>query len=368
MNAPSDELLLYLIALALYLGETLLWLPRGTLLLRTGLRRGWRSSEATPGNRRGGFAPASPLPWQQNAFLCAHLPIALAPEGVANHPLQSLNRPELPPLRAIRYDALETIALKDETTLFLNGEAFATCHSREQARALRDLLDHLRLAPAERRPALLDRFFLQRYRAPSLSLSTPLHLWNSVALAISFLLAPLAYLWYPSALTLLAGLITTLFCAIISTVLFARLHRRDQPGASDFRHKTVLRSLLCFPTAFATTKDLHLHRFPNTEPLALGEKLLCKNQFRELATTLWRDLIHPLTEEESGFLRAARTLEQRHTARFLSRHGITPESLDTPPEEIPHGSLCYCPRCHATFLNEPEQCPDCPGVTPQPCP
>ncbi len=367
----SDELLLYLLIVGIYLSETIVWLPKGTLLLRPFCGTGWLFSGDAPGNLKGGLGWTHPLPWRQTATLVHSLPVAVSREGVVNRPVENGDRhpPTAEALQEITFASHPSTLIRDTTALWVNGQRFCRCRAAAQAEALAQLFGNA-AAPRSGHPpdAWLARRFHQgaiaRTRKRLLLATRFLRGWNSVALCLVAMVFPIIYLRWPYGITLLAMLLAAMGMGLVSTVSAFTVHRRLYPKEKNARLKNLLKHLFCFPTAFASQGDLFLGAHPLHEPLAVAKEMLPKTAWQKLAARVWLDLAHPLRDDEpeSPLLAPARELQRHGIKRMLTQYAIDPATLGQPTSLTLEGVNCYCPRCHTGYLQWQEICPECPGV------
>ncbi|HWL52159.1 MAG TPA: hypothetical protein VNQ90_06980 [Chthoniobacteraceae bacterium] len=372
----SDELLLYLLIVGIYLAETIVWLPAGTLLIRPQAGKGWLFSGDAPGNLKGGLGWMHPFPWRQTGALLHGLPVAISPRGMVNRPVENGDRlpPAMEVLQEVTWASHPSVRLREGTVLVVDGEAFCRCHTVAQADALARLLESLADPKRDQaeRERCLDRFMERRFARAAVAktrkrllLATRfLRGWNSAALFLVAGLFPAIYLRWPYGITLFAALLAALGMGMVSAWSAFALHRRLYPEEKNARLKNLLKHLFCFPTAFAAQGDFFLRAHPLHEPLVVAREMLPKTAWQKLAARVWLDLAHPLhrSEPESPLLPPARQRQRREIRQLLARDRIDPAALDHPVPPALEGIDCYCPRCGTGYLRQQESCPECPGV------
>ena len=183
--------------------------------------------------------------------------------------------------------------------------------------------------------------------------------WNGFALMLGFFAGlPLVYLYQGGGPTLMFGL--WLWCLMAWTAGHLWwLGGKVYPGArSDLRMDALLALLVPFH-AIRATEIASVHAMGTTHPISM--LLSTKDLQNPWLGSFVRRVIHPLpgSPEDIGYANGLRPL----LVKPLSSVGKRLEDFDLPPDHTkdPAASL-YCPRCHGLFLDHVQTCPDCAGI------
>ena len=367
----SEWTTLFVVAAALYVVECCVWAKStGTVLYRSGWRRGWRVARGAdlPGNFRGGLALADPFSWSGTVALAGEWPISISPSGVANvAPASGQNGSRS---WHVRFEDIRRVDMQ-AGELRINGRRFARVSSPALAHHLtRELKSLCRQGPKKRPTAI------RTLVAATLNESALEETWSSVErqgrrlaalsaalFALVFVVAPLlVFTLGPLRVwpILLAGLLTL---TGVSAVSYFRTHRRLFPGLSYERWTNTL-SMAVLPLSAMRSADKL-----TKDALSLFSGLVVAPHFCGPAS--WAYLRAELMDfqcagDQSDLAGDAaqcvqwfRELLALESDAALKRLAIDP--FRPPVREDERGS--YCPRCHAQYLStDARSCSACADV------
>jgi hypothetical protein len=356
----TDGQWLFATFFALYLLESLRWLPPHTVLLvGSGRAGGWRWVRPSATFRLRGrgalFLPLwPPLPTWRLTSEWALVPSPETLDAAAEDTqLSALAVPwaQLTPA-AIGAD----LQLTPATQLPLANEA-------EALRWAALLQQWQGLAPAARAAAFAAE--AQRSLDP-VALQEGLHaaeqetrwlrrLGGFIALWCYGVIAGLYWRFGESSL-LLVGVAVLVGLMLTQAVLFGRLCKKrarcGEPPVPWWRVKAV--GILLFPPMAIRAADALLSlQAPWFHPLA-SRQLVADKTWHQAALSTWRAAVY-----RPGWQQSPPGIEAQLWRRHFTEAGITIDPLDAPPEPpVP----AYCPRCRAVFTAETRTCADCGGV------
>lgn len=344
------------VAIALFLWESILWVPlRGVVLRKRWSGRSWRvlDPRAVFATRELGLAPMS-VPPDANLAPCQAPPLIALPDGQGF--LIETSDGRLLPLKDLNWDDL-----KEDQHHFIAGPIKTRITSHRWIAMLRR---------ARKRGMDLDRAVISAWKhalSPVRSerewrrwkmVSRPLALYGSL-LAVGFLAG------LPTIYSYRGGMAAIQFALGLWILMFAIsaqlwwLSKRVYPEVAAALRMDALLSLLVPFHAMRAMEIASVHAMGCTHPAAM---LIAAGDLKNpwLASFV-RRLLHPLTGNEPEF-EFARTLLPL-IGNSLRVAGISISSYDIPPETGDDPSCKrYCPRCHGRFLAEVSTCSDCGGM------
>ena len=353
MSAFAEFLL---IACALFLWESALWLPRRSVTLRRywgGIK--WRvlAADRVLVMRELGLVPMLPLPPDRGLAPCQAPPLAVDEAGVF-----------LLETAAGRLERLASFAwgdLGEEQHHLRVGALKARISSPRCIEALRR---------AKQRGATPEAAVRQAWRL-ALSPGRAAHEWRRWRLVSGplcwlgpvltfgfFVGLPLVYLYQGSRPVVMFAL--WLWCLMGYTAAHLWwLGKRVYPGARAALRTDALLALLVPFHAMRALEIAAVHAMGATHPVGL--LLSTRDLANPWLGAFVRRILHPLpgVAEDAGLASALRP----PLAAALSRRGIMLEEFDAAPAaaEDPAASA-YCPRCHGRYLSHMQTCPDCRGI------
>ncbi len=349
-----------LIAVALYLWESTLWLP----LRSVALRRRWFTNRWQVLNpdqwlslKETGLVPLLPLLSDAGLAPCQAPPLLAADNGEL---LMTTSDGRLVPLAAVGWTDLR----EEQHHLAVGGLKTRLSSARCVAVLRRAKLRGATPAAAVRQAW---RFALSPVRARRewrrwRLVAGPLG-WLPPALTFGFFVGlPLVYLFRGSLPAVLFALWLWCLMAMIAAHLWW-LGRRVYPGArAALRMDAVLALLVPFH-AMRAREIAAVHALGTTHPAGL--LLSTADLTNPWLAGFVRGLRHPRPEVPEDFIRSAALLPPLELA--LAHCGRTVADFDCPPDHARDpAAVAYCPRCHGMFLGQVEVCPDCRGLALRP--
>lgn len=351
-----------LIALALYLWESTLWLPLRGVALRRCLRGcGWRVLEPDRwlALRETGMVPLPPVAGAGRIAPCQAPPLIVDDEE--NWLIETGDG------RIIRIDA----PAWDDLTPRSHHLAVGKYETRLSSPRVLDSLKRARqrgLSPAGAvrlawRLALSPPRAAREWRRWRM-VSGPLG-WMCPVLTFGFFAGlPVFYLYTDPFRTLcFAGWLWTVMLFIAAQLWW--LGRRVYPGARPaLRMDALLAAIVPFH-AMRARELAAVHAMGATHPAAL---ILATGDTRNPWLAAWiRNLAFPRPGQAADAIASAALTAPVN--RALARRSLTVAAFSTPPEagDDPN-AVSYCPRCHSRYLPGVETCPDCRGLPVRPLP
>lgn len=376
----TDEQLLLLCVIFLYLVECACLIRREEIAFSGKLLRGWRVRRGVDGygNDRWSILLNNPLPPWGCSVICQSWPVSASPDGVCSYAPAAPNpgeRPVAPVLSYIRYEEIRSVAAQGQEVR-INGSEFLRVGSQTYAHRLAEWINELQEAPADRRAELIDTFIsrsldpaeVERKVRDCRDRSRTLLLLCTLLFLLVFAGAPalisgfgLINVWLPW----LAGL---LLLNTATAWTYFRTHQHLYPERRDERWLAIA-GMALFPLATIRGYDrCWRDRLAGHHPLAVARVLCPAAEFRRIAGDAVRDLAHPLRPLCPPELpQAAETVESfHHRTRNLVHAFLAAADVDTaallaqPARE--EDSVCYCPRCTLQYIVEKQTCEHCGGL------
>lgn len=376
----SDVQFLFAILGALYLWECASWLRRGGVAFSTWAGQSWRphNPAALLGNQNGGFILSMPLPPLGGCFTAYQLPCSLGPDGILFfvsatvnpgwRPTQTgrfLNWDEASRLRLVgKKIMLEKESVYSAATATLAHHLFESLRSiakqpgTDRARAIKELLC-----------AGFDTKQIETLRGDFDRRVRPIRWLTNTVFVLVFIVAPLLISLFRLKYVWLTLLIVLLGLTIATATLFARMHRRFYPAATDERFSHTLMIALAPATTMRAHDMISRLLLEKFHPLSVARQLLANGAFLDFARRALRDLRHPALPAcpnpqpqaiaTESFYR--RTLLEV-TEAWLLENKYSPEELCRPPTPAEESCRAYCPRCEAQFVAPVGECTDCGGL------
>ncbi|MCX6876859.1 MAG: hypothetical protein NTW21_24055 [Verrucomicrobia bacterium] len=352
----SDFAEFLLIALALFLWESTLWLPqRGVALRRRWGGSQWRvlAADRLLVIRELGLIPMLPLPPDGGLAPCQAPPLGVDATGTL-----------LMESSTGGFERLAAVSWSD-----IHGEPH---HLRVGARRTRitspRYIEVLRRA--KRRGATPETAVRQMWRmalSPARAarewrrwrlVSGPLR-WFGPALTLGFFVGlPLVYLYGGSMPAVWFALWLWGLMGWTAAQLWW-LGKRVYPGAGAALRMDALLALVVPFHAMRALEIGAVHAMGTTHPAGLI--LATRDLTNPWLGGFVRRVLHPLpgVAEDAGFSPALQAL----LAAALSRCGKMLEDFDGMPEHADDPAAgAYCPRCHGRYLAHVKFCPDCRGL------
>lgn len=346
----------WLIAGALFLWESTLWLPlRSVVLRRAWFGKRWRvlAADRLLVMRELGLVPMLPLPPDGGLAPCQAPPLALAADGT--FVLESATgRTEL--LAAFTWDDLRA-----EPHHLQVGTRLARTSSPRCIEVLRRAKQRGATPQAAVRQAW--RLALSPPRAARewrrwRLVSGPLRWLGPLLTGGFFIGLPVVYVYRGSQPTLFFALWLWCLMGWIAAQLWWLGHR-VYPGARAALRMDALLALVVPFHAMRALEIAAIHAMGTTHPAGL---MLATGDF----SNPWlgdfvRRVLHPLpgVAADAGWasaLHAPLAAALAHCGKSMQDYDAAPDAADDP------AASAYCPRCHGRYLAPVQSCPDCLGL------
>lgn len=353
MSAAAE---FFLIALAIYLWESGLWLPMRSVVLRKKVFTD-RWNAVRPGHwmatRELGLVISPPLFPDTGLAVCQSPPLLVDEKG---NLLIEIASSELIECGVKSWEQLEV-----ESSRLIAGGAIARLSS---PRAL-DLLRKSKAdgqSPAEGvaelwRKTLSPKRAASEWRRWQLA-SAPLGALCLLLTSGFFIGLPVIYL-YAGVLPMLG---VVFFLWLVMWVIGSRLWWMAARVYPTVKNSLRADAALCVVVPFHAMRALEIvsaHAMANTHPAAL--LLSTGDTGNPWLAKFAREILHP--RPEVRFDDARSSLIRPHLQTALARFGRTLTDFESPPSrEEDRQATSYCPRCHSVFGPGAETCPDCRGV------
>ncbi len=183
--------------------------------------------------------------------------------------------------------------------------------------------------------------------------------WYGLVLTLGFFVGlPAVYALRGGFSALLFGL--WLWCLMIGTAAHLWwLGKRVYPDARSALRMDAMLSLLVPFHAMRAYEIAAIHAMSTTHPVAL--LLWAKDFENPWLAGFFRRILHP-TPDSQGDAKFSETLRPL-LERVLFGRGMRLEDFDREPDcSSDEEAKRYCPRCHALFLEQITSCPDCRGI------
>lgn len=343
-----------LVAFALYLWESLLWLPLRSIALRR-QRSGWKVLD--PGDwfavREVGAIPLFPLPPDAGLAPCQAPPLLVDAHG---HFLVDAGKGvllQIPPpawedlgreAHHLRVRGMKIRISSHRCMEFLHR---AKLRGTSPAEAVRSAW---RIALS---PARAGREW-RRWK----SVSAPLRWYGPVLMLGFFAGLPLVYVYLGSERAVYFALWLWCIMAFTAGHLWW-LGKRVYPDARAAFRMDALLSLVVPFHAMRASEMASAHAMGLTHPVGL--MLSTGDLAHPWLCRFLRGLLHPLPRNEEDALFSS-TLRP-WVIPLLARHGKSLQDFDFAPDvsQDPEASR-YCPRCHGLYQSTMDTCTDCRGM------
>ncbi len=370
----SEGETLYLFLLVFYLLECGYFAPRGAQAFHSAFGGKCRPATSLPifEGRPGVARFANPLPPLGRVFVTSSSPLSFSPEGlIAFVPWWPGNPPRREQTgKILAWEEIQEVATIDREVR-IDGRSFLVADSREQAaRVAADIAGLMETAPVKREGAIEK---VLRSRTDSAAARERVAAWEqagadhrflaNVLLLLLFLGIPLTARHYGVEVMLLPGLAALLVLTGLTLFTFRQAHRRLYPEERGIRVKNLLLRAFAPPALIRAPDVLSQPLLAGFHPLAAAAALLPRDDFREYAAGVLRDVVHPLPpaapEDGAEIVSWYRRLLDRELRRLIRGEGIDPEDLLRLPVPTDAGVRSCCPRCLAEFTIEEGECSDC---------
>jgi hypothetical protein len=344
-----------LVAIALYLWESTLWLPRRRVALRKRwLGNRWKALDPMDliATREIGLVPMLPFPPDFGLAPCQSPPLFADENGLC---LETADG------RIEGLDGIDWEHLKEESHHLVIGNRQVRITSKRCVEVLRRakkrgatpeaaVRQAMRLAMS---PARAGREW-NRWRL----VSNPLRVFGPILAMGFFVGLPISYVRFGTLPTLALALWLWCVMAWIGCYLWW-LGKRVYPEAkSAFRADALLALVVPFH-AMRALEIASVHALATTHPVGL---ILSSGDFENpwLARFI-RRVLFPIPGTSGDTMLAAAL--RPPLVRALARCGKKISDFDTVPDHSSDPEAAnYCPRCHGMFLAKVDSCADCQGM------
>lgn len=343
-----------LVALALFLWESTLWLPlRGIALRRRGSRGRWRVLEPNGWftTRNAGLIPMRLLPPDAGLAPCQAPPLLVDDQGQVVVEVGSSVRFLHKSLiwNDLRYFSPHLVVAGSQVRVS-SSRCIGGLHRAKARGASVEFAIHQawRLALSPGRAAREWR----RWQLVSNTLK-----WNGPFLTLGFFIGlPMVYV-YRGSLPTVAFALGLWFMMGWTAGHLWWLGKRVYPDARAALRMDALLALFVPFHAMRALEIASVHAMATTHPVAL--MLATRDLENPWLAGFIRRILHPSTPAEAGFSSILRPL----LVIKLGRYGKSLDAYDTPPDRAddPEADR-YCPRCHALYLEKMTTCADCQGL------
>jgi hypothetical protein len=354
---------LYLLFLALYLFESVAWVPRRAIGFFRFLGR-WRVRAAFRPNTSWSVGAVFGKPWPplSPAWLAEPLPFALDPDGLtaSERGGQHTAWNELAPLTS----AGDHLRVGDSTLAILTGHA--------AARRLANGLERVRVAPAKKREAALRELLSRRFDARDASARLKRFRRDVRALGITSNL-----LWFAlfgglgfaaftgNLLNLIAAAALSILLWPVNALVFARtLRKLDWLDRADWPTPGKRWVAYLSPLSGLRAGDLIAREvFAGLDPMAVAAALLSDAELAAFA----RPRLVAVAARADTRLAWWREQNRQQVERVLRERKIEPAVLLSPPPREGSHVETYCPACLAQYepgrkAGEPCPCEACVDI------
>jgi hypothetical protein len=372
--------LLLLIFTLIYLWECVCWINRGSVAFLTWFGRRWRVAHPAllVGNQAGGFVFAHPLPPLGTILVGNQFPLSISPEAVLAYVAPCVNPGARPTQSAklFKFDDIRKVEAIGKK-VHINGEVLLKVGASTYAIHIAQQLDELTKLPLAKREGALkdlarDRFdtkaISERWEAFRKQIANVQILTNWLFTYL-FIFTPVL-IWRLGFHLVWPGLLAGLLCFTIATsIFFRRIHKSFYPKAEDDRFTHFLTILLSPATTIRAHDTLSRPLLEQFHPLAIAKVFCTEAQFRDFASSIFRDIRHPalpLWPRNEPLAIAAesfsRSLLEKTVEEFLKKNNVSLKKLLQPPGPTDSTCVSYCPRCLSQFTTLDGKCDDCGGI------
>jgi hypothetical protein len=365
-----NSLGILLIALvALYIAESGVWIPPGSVGFRAIFLLGRRLKLSAPPKRSSSVCFVYPPPVRSAVFISSPFPFFLSPDGVA---IRSSGGNADMSDEFIAFANLVKVETA-ERKLILNGQHQFLLASKFEALAFAELINRIRELPQNERQEAVSQGIASRMDPVAADskvaafedkTETLAALCGSLFFLVFVLLPVVVWRWGISRTWL-----QILVCVGLHVVLIAFFFLRSNAALEGEADLTQLGTILLSPvSALHATKPLALLTSAGLDPAAIAAARDSDEDFRLLASAAIRDLKFEYGEN-SAPNHEFRICAQWFRDSYLDRLevlavalGLNPRELNLPPKRDSPMSQAYCPRCHAQYARRAGNCSDCESV------
>ena len=371
----SDWQSILLILWALYLFETVLWLPDGAVVFSQSAfgewkirRQGWRLE----GLKLQGFL-APFFPPLSRVLVCQEPQLGMGTHGFWCAPYGYADSPLLSARSHFPFDDISKIDSQG-SKLMCDGTEVARLSSAAAARRLVALLLRLKQSSALERQRLLEaehhrvldgrrlQETLSAFHATGRRLRWACHL----EFALLFVVFPLLVQRFGFRTIWLPLLVSLVSIGIYISREFHLAHRTLY-GADDPGRGAATATVLLSPVAAVRAVDeLQKHAAGEFDPLSVSATLCDPKTFEAEASRILRQLLFPLPSFGNGIPREFasdeawfRSSRRKALEALISQTIADPSKLLAAPTKESSECRSYCPRCCAQYVFAEGECAEC---------
>lgn len=378
----SDQRMLLLVLIVIYLSECFVWVGHGAVVFRAAWRR-FRVVDPPifPGNDRGGWAMLNPLPPMGAAFVCSQWPVVMTAEQVGPQTGQSINFRQRPPTDAVVMNWTAAGKLEGSgSRLSLGGVAMMHLPDEPAADHYESVLGRLATMPADRRPdaiarAVRDSFdtaAIEKRLAEFWRRTWLLRTLGMLFFCLLFILLPLSVYLERFVDTVYRILPMLLVTWLLIGVLYFRVHLKLLRPHRLARWKGLV-TMIFAPTASIRACDvISRHLLTGYDPVAVAAVLLDDADFETFVTRAIRDLADPLPappgashegpaerQKSDELATAFRQQLLQQVTRVAATRSVSGAAILAQPKPADAAHRSYCPRCRLEYLVDKGTCRDC---------
>ncbi len=381
----SDNQILFIILILLYLTNCVLWTSRDSFVFRTMWNLNWKvlQGEIYVGAWDYRLIFLNPILLPGNFFVCHILPICVSRYGATYlTPETGSTESRNERVGYLDFDKIHKVHSAGQIVL-ADGIPFLKTHSEAYAWHLADFLDSIRACVPDQRDATIETrlsvmmdadlavFRIRQYRRQC----RMLHLCSSALFVAVFALFP-SIVWHWGLLRpapfMFTYLVLNLCC---SAWLFRNAHACLYPLQSEGRWSQVATILLSPPAAIRACDLLLKDLLCGFHPLVIARITCNDSEFVGLASRVLREIVSPPLvggPSADDLISQCRNSHRERLGRilekFIAKTGMDPTELLAPPARQSKVCLSYCPRCRVQFTRATGFCNDCKGVALQTLP
>ncbi len=364
----SDELIFFLILIALYIEENSV----NCSIWEVFFQRGIFSKFSVCGNfarkRSRGLAFLLPS-FFAPSFASAEDNLSFDENGISNLRLSAY-----PILRGssqsavfIKFSDILKVETK-ENFLLINEKQFAYCVNSKYAKNYKNLIETLKNSWGSERQKVLETYLNSRFDSAKAnevlrlikSQIMRLRIVSALHFFAIFIAFPIAYLLRPELLFFAMGLI---FCALFSLLLIPYFCIEKYKAEKKWK-AFALKCIFFFPFLSVISREIYWRKLDKFHPALLAGILLKNKASKNYLSSTLRDLKYPIIRlKDSNALTCAKSFNNLIFERTLNLANkiFKTENFDFEILKINFTKdiKCYCPRCGSAFCTEKEICSDC---------
>ncbi len=373
----SDEQILFIVVFFLYVTDCFFWAEKHSFAFILTWGKNWKLvfPSAFFANKRGGLLFINPFnPLSSRVFQCHLFPISFSPTGICAYNSQTLNSIDRPHQTGASLEYKNIYSVKQiNKDIYINKALFVKCKIIYHAELIIDVLSRIILLPEDDRGIFIKNQLQRLCQLPKVNEIIGKYKYDSLTLRIlcftwlffMIIVFPLIVWKYSLLKIVIPIIILTIYFTLVISIEFYRLHKLWYPSDREDRVNTLIKMILCPPSAVSANDKLTLKLVSFYDPLCLGLYFLSKEYFSNFAQRLILDLKYPIKLELSDDISLAINLWHRKNLNEIYNIFLEENFKDTIkfiPNRLDNENKTYCPRCLCQFNLENGECPDCIGI------